>query len=148
MPVGRKKTNDTPIFKKDKKVDPENLYPQSLDDGTNCTLSNCTDGTKLGGVADTPESHLAVQRDLKKTPKENRDYIPEQGMLQSSTDYHAETQQRYQKMLLFLVVYTSILHRKDSGYIAELQKTGNRISIIHITVAPSDLLHGTSYAQT
>lgn len=34
------------------------------------------------------------------------------------------------------------------GYIAELQKTGNRISIICIVVAPIDLFHGISQAET
>ncbi|CAM9264102.1 unnamed protein product, partial [Bubo scandiacus] len=50
-------------------------------------------------------------------------------------------------LFLFLVFYISIQHRKYIGYIAELHKTGNRISIIHVAVAPIDLFHGTSQAQ-
>ncbi|PKU47491.1 hypothetical protein llap_2231 [Limosa lapponica baueri] len=46
-----------------------NCFTNDLDDGADCTLSNCTDDTKLGGVADTAESHVAVQRDLNRVAK-------------------------------------------------------------------------------
>lgn len=33
-----------------------------MEDGTECTLSKFSDGTKLNGVVDAPDSHAATQR--------------------------------------------------------------------------------------
>ncbi|PKU49532.1 rna-directed dna polymerase from mobile element jockey-like [Limosa lapponica baueri] len=41
-----------------------NTYINDLDEGTECTLNNFADDTKLGGVADTPECCATIQPDL------------------------------------------------------------------------------------
>ncbi|KAK4824386.1 hypothetical protein QYF61_014046 [Mycteria americana] len=46
-----------------------NIFMNGLDDGAECTLSKFPDDAKLGRVADTPESHAAIQRDLKRLEK-------------------------------------------------------------------------------
>ncbi|KAK4829973.1 hypothetical protein QYF61_008104 [Mycteria americana] len=46
-----------------------NIFINDLDDGAECPLRKVTDNTKLGGVADTPEGHAAIQRDLNRVEK-------------------------------------------------------------------------------
>lgn len=42
------------------------LFIHDLDDGTTCNPSKSAVDTELGGVADTPQGHAAIQRDLEK----------------------------------------------------------------------------------
>ena len=46
-----------------------NVFIKDLDDGAECTHSTFTDDTKPGGVADTPEGHVAIQGDLDRLEK-------------------------------------------------------------------------------
>lgn len=40
------------------------IFINGLANGTGCTLCNFADGTKLGGVVDTPEISAAIRRTL------------------------------------------------------------------------------------
>lgn len=46
-----------------------NMFMNDVDDDAVCNFSKVADGTKLGGVADTPYSFAAIQRDLKRLEK-------------------------------------------------------------------------------
>jgi len=46
-----------------------NNFINDLHDGTDCTLNNFADDTKLGEVADTPEGRASIQNDLDRLEK-------------------------------------------------------------------------------
>lgn len=45
------------------------IFLDDLDNGVECTLSKFTDDTKVGGGADTPGDHAAIQSDLNRLEK-------------------------------------------------------------------------------
>ena len=46
-----------------------NIFSNGLDNGMNCTLSIFADDTKLGGVDDTPDGCMTIQRHLERLEK-------------------------------------------------------------------------------
>lgn len=45
------------------------IFISDLDDGRECTLRKFADDTKLGVVANSPEGHAAIRRDLNRLEK-------------------------------------------------------------------------------
>ena len=49
----------------------ECIFINDMDDGVGCTLNKSADNTKLGGVADKPDSCTAIQRNLDRLEKQS-----------------------------------------------------------------------------
>lgn len=45
------------------------IFINDVNDGAECSLNNCADNTKLGGMGDTPECGAAIHRNLNRLEK-------------------------------------------------------------------------------
>ncbi|GAB0181306.1 mitochondrial enolase superfamily member 1 [Grus japonensis] len=86
----------------------------NLDDGAECTLSNADDA-KLGGVAERPECHSAIQRDLNRL-EEWTDRNLDKGKCKV---LHSEMKNTVHQHMLRATQLESSLTEKDLGVLVD-----------------------------
>jgi len=106
-----------------------NICIKDLDDGAEYTLSKFADDTKLGGVADTPESHAVTQRNLERLEKwADRNFI-KVNKGKCNVLHPGKKNPRHQHVLMATQLESSFAE-KDQGILVDTKLNMNQQCIL------------------